>query len=326
MLAGAVRARCLCAILAFFCRFCLAMSDAILAPSLPYRGRFAPSPTGLLHAGSLTTAVGSYLEARCRGGEWWLRMEDLDPPREMAGAADNILRTLAVFGFEWDGELSYQHDRHDAYRAALDQLIAQGDAYGCACTRKEIAERSQRGADGMIYPGSCRDGVSAGREARAWRLRVDDRYTGFADRLQGECGQRLQSEIGDVVLLRADGFWAYQLAVVVDDIAHGMTDIVRGADLLVSTPRQLWLRDKLGGAPVTHCHLPLMVNAAGEKLSKQTLAPAIDASAAAGELRLALSRLGHHPPAEVVTLAELWQWALANWQLPRVPRGPIVLA
>lgn len=302
------------------------MSVTADSPYQPYRGRFAPSPTGRLHAGSLTTAVGSYLEAKRHGGQWWLRMEDLDPPREMPGAADDILRTLAAFGFEWDGELCYQHDRHDAYRAALDQLIAQGDAYGCACTRREIADASQRGVDGMIYPGTCRNGVAAGRVARAWRLRVDDTLTSFTDRLQGECGQRLQSEIGDVVLLRADGFWAYQLAVVVDDIAQGMTDIVRGADLLVSTPRQLWLRQKLGGAPVSHCHLPLMVNAAGEKLSKQTLAAAIDARLAASELRLALTRLGHTPPPEAGDLAELWQWARAHWSLANVAAAPIVIA
>ncbi|MDC7705040.1 tRNA glutamyl-Q(34) synthetase GluQRS [Vogesella indigofera] len=302
------------------------MSVTAPVPVLPYRGRFAPSPTGLLHAGSLTTAVGSYLEAKRHGGEWWLRMEDLDPPREMAGAADAILRTLQAFGFEWDGELVYQHDRHERYRAALAQLVAQGDAYGCGCTRKEIAAAGHHGADGMVYPGTCRHGVAPGRSARAWRLRVDDSLTAFHDRLQGEYGQHLQSEIGDFVLLRADGFWAYQLAVVVDDIAQGMTDIVRGADLLVSTPRQLWLRQKLGGPAVTHCHLPLMVNAAGEKLSKQTLAPAIDARAAAAELRQALTRLGHAPPAEAGDVAELWQWARSNWQLARVPPGPIVIA
>ncbi|MEQ6291742.1 tRNA glutamyl-Q(34) synthetase GluQRS [Vogesella sp. GCM10023246] len=291
-----------------------------------YRGRFAPSPTGLLHAGSLTTAVGSYLEARCRGGQWLLRMEDLDPPREMPGAAANILRTLEAFGFEWDGEVVYQSQRHPLYRAALDQLITQGDAYGCACTRKEISEHGRRGVDGMVYPGTCRHGVATGRSPRAWRLAVPETELSFDDRLQGHYVQQLQRDIGDFVLLRADGFWAYQLAVVVDDIAQGINDIVRGADLLVSTPRQLWLRQCLAGPAVTHCHLPLMVNAAGEKLSKQTLAPAISPQAAAGELRLALQRLGHLPPAERQSLPELWQWALANWSLARVPAGPVTIA
>lgn len=291
-----------------------------------YRGRFAPSPTGLLHAGSLTTAVGSFLEARSRGGQWLLRMEDLDPPREMPGAAANILRTLEAFGFEWDGEVVYQSQRHHLYRAALEQLITQGDAYGCACTRKEISAQGRRGVDGMVYPGTCRHGLAAGRSPRAWRLRVPDAELGFDDRLQGHYAQQLQRDIGDFVLLRADGFWAYQLAVVVDDIQQQITDIVRGADLLVSTPRQLWLRQCLGGEAVSHCHLPLMVNAAGEKLSKQTLAPAISPALAAQELRLALHRLGHAAPAEAQTLAELWQWAHANWALASVPAGPVVIA
>lgn len=302
--------------------------SASIAPvsTRPYRGRFAPSPTGLLHAGSLSTAIGSYLEAWVHGGEWWLRIEDLDPPREMAGAADAILRTLDAFGFEWQGELVWQHDRHELYRAALAQLIAQGDAYGCACTRKEIAAAGLRGPDGMVYPGTCRHGVAAGREARAWRLRVPDAELAFDDRLQGRYAQQLQRDIGDVVLLRADGYWAYQLAVVVDDIAQGMTDIVRGADLLVSTPRQLWLRQCLGGPSVTHCHLPVLTNAAGEKLSKQTLAPAIDAANVVSQLRQALAWLGHLVPADVQTRDEIWQWARQNWQLGRVPAGPIVMA
>lgn len=290
-----------------------------------YRGRFAPSPTGLLHAGSLTTAVGSYLEARTRQGEWLLRVEDLDPPREKPGAADDILRTLEAFGFEWDGEVVFQHDRHDLYRHALDQLIRHGDAFGCACTRKEVAAASRPGLDGMVYPGTCRQGVPAGRQARAWRLRVPEAFVDFEDRLQGHYGQHLAQDIGDVVLLRADGFWAYQLAVVVDDMAQGVTDIVRGADLLVSTPRQLWLRQCLGGTPVTHCHLPVMANAAGEKLSKQTLAPAISQQGAAGQLRVALDRLGHPVPDEVQTLDELWAWARSAWQLARVPRGPVII-
>ncbi|WP_174875281.1 tRNA glutamyl-Q(34) synthetase GluQRS [Vogesella oryzae] len=295
------------------------------APDFSYRGRFAPSPTGLLHAGSLTTAVGSYLEARSRGGQWLLRMEDLDPPREMPGAATNILRTLEAFGFEWDGEVVYQSQRHHLYRAALEQLIRQGDAYGCGCSRKEISAHGLRGLDGMVYPGTCRHGLAPGRSPRAWRLKVPDRTLGFEDRLQGYYAQQLQQDIGDFVLLRADGFWAYQLAVVVDDIEQGISDIVRGADLLVSTPRQLWLRQCLGGPAISHCHLPLMVNLAGEKLSKQTLAPAISPRLAADELRLALLRLGHAAPADVQSLAELWSWALTHWSLSRVPAGPVVI-
>lgn len=293
------------------------MSDPV------YRGRFAPSPTGLLHAGSLSTAVGSYLEARARGGQWLLRMEDLDPPREVPGAADAILRTLDAFGFEWDGAVEYQSRRHVLYRDALQQLIASGAAYACACTRKEIAAAARRGLDGYVYPGTCRNGCPAGREGKAWRLRVNDEAIVAADRLQGDYRQNLAEDIGDFVLLRADGFWAYQLAVVVDDAEQGITDIVRGADLLVSTPRQIQVQRSLGVSTPSYCHLPVLVNAAGEKLSKQTLAPAIEAGDAVVQLRQALARLGHPPPADCLSLADIWSWARANWSLARVPRGPV---
>ena len=301
------------------------IARTVAMPVIPYRGRFAPSPTGLLHAGSLMTAVGSYLEARCRGGEWWVRMEDLDPPREMPGAADDILRTLEAFGFEWDGEVVYQSQRHHLYQAALQQLIDSGHVYPCSCSRKEITSIARRGVDGHVYPGWCRDGCRKQREHHAWRLRVDDTPVSFVDRLQGVYQQNLAHEIGDFVLLRADGFWAYQLAVVVDDAEQGMSDIVRGADLLVSTPRQIHIQRCLGLPTPGYCHLPLLVNAAGEKLSKQTLAPAIDRAAVAKELRLALCRLGHIPPAECQSAKELWQWACANWSLAAVPAGPCQL-
>ncbi|MCD4505848.1 tRNA glutamyl-Q(34) synthetase GluQRS [Chromobacterium piscinae] len=290
-----------------------------------YRGRFAPSPTGLLHAGSLSTAVGSYLEARSRGGEWLLRMEDLDPPREVPGAADDILRTLEAFGFEWDGEVAYQSRRHGLYRAALEQLAASGQAYACCCTRKEIAAHARRGLDGYVYPGTCRRGCPDGREGRAWRLAVAEGETAVNDRLQGAYRQDLARDIGDFVLLRADGFWAYQLAVVVDDAEQGVTDIVRGADLLVSTPRQLAVYDALGLPAPGYCHLPVLTNAAGEKLSKQTLAPAISTRDAARQLRAALELLGHVPPADCESLDDLWRWAAANWLLSRVPAGPLQL-
>ncbi|AOZ49932.1 tRNA glutamyl-Q(34) synthetase GluQRS [Chromobacterium vaccinii] len=290
-----------------------------------YRGRFAPSPTGLLHAGSLSTAVGSYLEARSRGGQWLLRMEDLDPPREVPGAADDILRTLEAFGFEWDREVVYQSRRHDLYRAALEQLAASGHAYACCCTRKEIAAHARRGLDGYVYPGTCRQGCPDGRAGRAWRLAVAEGERGVEDRLQGGYRQDLARDIGDFVLLRADGFWAYQLAVVVDDADQGVTDIVRGADLLVSTPRQLAVYDALGRPAPGYCHLPVLTNAAGEKLSKQTLAPAISARDAARQLSAALELLGHCPPAGCESLDELWRWAVANWSLSRVPAGPLQL-
>ncbi|WP_028533888.1 tRNA glutamyl-Q(34) synthetase GluQRS [Paludibacterium yongneupense] len=291
----------------------------------PYCGRFAPSPSGLLHAGSLTTAVGSYLEARCRNGIWRVRIEDLDPPREIPGASRAILATLEACGLYWDGEVVYQSRRHGLYREALERLIAEGHAYACNCSRREIALAARAGVDGMVYPGFCRSGMRAGREAHAWRLRVPEQEIACVDRLQGDCRQQLARDVGDFVLLRADGCWAYQLAVVVDDAEQGINDIVRGSDLLVSTPRQLWLQHCLAYARPGYCHLPLMVNAAGEKLSKQTLAPAISRDAARDELWRALSRLGHEPAADVGGLDELWAWAFANWRLAQVPAGPVVI-
>lgn len=291
-----------------------------------YRGRFAPSPTGLLHQGSLLTAVGSYLEAQRHQGEWWVRMEDLDPPREVTGAADDILRTLEAFGFEWDGPVVYQSQRHHLYRDALNWLQQQGLAYGCNCTRKAISTVAHIGVDGYVYPGFCRNKLLTTEQARAWRLKVDDQIVvTVEDRLQGLYQQQLSRDVGDFVLLRADGYWAYQLAVVVDDAEQGMTDIVRGADLLVSTPRQVYLQRQLGMAVPDYCHLPVLVNAQGEKLSKQTLAPAIGRNDMAGQLRQALVLLGHEPPAECGHLSELWAWAKAHWQLSVVPAGPVMV-
>ena len=291
----------------------------------PYRGRFAPSPTGLLHAGSLTTAVGSYLQARTQGGEWLLRMEDLDPPREMPGASAAILRTLEALGFAWDGPVVYQSQRLDTYQQALDHLVAQQRAYPCACTRREIALAGQAGLDGVVYPGTCRAGLPAGRTGRAWRLRVPAGLTRVVDGLHGPIEQDVLACVGDYVLKRADGLFAYQLAVVVDDAWQGVNAVVRGADLLDSTTRQIVLQQALGVATPSYVHLPVLVNAAGEKLSKQTLAPAIRPDAAAAELRLALTRLGHPPPADCGGLAELWAWALAHWQVSRVSAAPVVV-
>lgn len=292
-------------------------------PASPYRGRFAPSPTGLLHAGSLTTAVGSYLHARSQGGQWLLRIEDLDPPREMPGAADTILRTLEALGFAWDGEVVWQSRRLAAYQQALDALIAAGQAYPCACTRREIALAGRPGVDGVVYPGTCRAGLAPGKSGRAWRLCTPEGEVEFRDGHYGVQRQNVAREVGDYVLKRADGLFAYQLAVVVDDAWQGVSDVVRGADLLDSTARQMVLQAALGAPTPRYTHLPLLVNAAGEKLSKQTLAPAIRPDQAADELRLALTRLNHAPPADCQGLDELWGWALAHWSLARAPAAPV---
>lgn len=289
-----------------------------------YRGRFAPSPTGPLHFGSLVAALGSCLDARAHGGEWLVRMEDVDAPRNVPGAADGILATLEAYGFEWDGEVLWQSRRLEAYAAALEGLKVAGLAYGCACSRKEIADAATHAAidGGLAYPGTCRAGLPSGRSARAWRLRTGAAETAFDDRLQGRIAQRLERDVGDFVLLRADGQFAYQLAVVVDDAFQGITDVVRGADLIDSTPRQIWLQHCLGLPSMRYAHLPVATNAAGEKLSKQTLAPALDTARAGAELVRALAFLGQEPLAELAAAgcAEVWQWAREHWDFARIPR------
>jgi len=288
----------------------------------PYRGRFAPSPTGALHFGSLVAAVGSYLEAKTRGGLWLVRMEDLDPPREQPGASEAILRTLEACGMSWDGEIMYQSRRSEAYRAALSRLEAQGLVYACGCSRREIAD-SGLGPDGaLIYPGTCRNGLAPGKTPRATRVRVEHEPIGFVDAVQGAQSQDLAAEVGDFVLLRADGLFAYQLAVVVDDAEQGITDVVRGADLLASTPRQIYLQRLLGLPSPRYLHLPAAVNAAGEKLSKQTLAAPVDQRNPVPVLVQVMDFLGQAPPANLrhATLAEFWAWALSRWDAKRIPR------
>lgn len=285
-----------------------------------YRGRFAPSPTGPLHFGSLVAALASYLEARQQQGEWLLRMEDLDTPRNMPGAADAILRSLEAFGFEWDGAVVYQSERHDLYAAALARLQEDGLVYPCGCTRKEIADSAIHGIEGAIYPGTCRSGLPPGKTARAWRIRAENRTIGFDDAIQGHVAQNLARNIGDFVLKRADGFYAYQLAVVVDDADQAITHVVRGADLLDSTPRQIYLQQVLGLPAMHYAHIPVVLNAQGEKLSKQTQAAAVDDLQPATQLWQALDFLQQSPPAAIrnAPLADIWQWADQNWQLSRI--------
>lgn len=283
-----------------------------------YIGRFAPSPTGPLHFGSLVAAVGSYLDARAAKGHWLVRMEDIDEPRCSQQSADEILFALEAHGFDWAGEVVYQSRRKERYRAALDQLIESGMAYPCACSRKEIADSTLNGIEGPIYPGTCRDGLK-GKAARAWRVRVDDAPVCFDDRLLGLQCQRLASDIGDFVVRRADGLFAYQLAVVVDDADQGITHIVRGADLLTSTPRQIHLQKLLGLAVPSYLHLPVAVNEAGQKLSKQTQAPPLDCRHAGANLCGAMKFLGLNPGtllAEALPKTVL-DWGVENWQASR---------
>ena len=302
-----------------------------------YRGRFAPSPTGPLHFGSLAAAVGSYLDAKKYRGTWLVRMEDLDTPRCVPGAADDILKTLEAFGLHWEGEILYQSRRSAAYEEVLHKLQTLGAAYPCSCTRKEIADSALYGIDGPVYPGTCRNGIPAGREGRAWRVRTDklisvrpepvEGHEGFdklspngsliefTDALQGHIVQHLETEIGDFVVKRADGLFAYQLAVAVDDAFQNITHVVRGADLLHSTPRQIHLQRLLGFATPAYMHLPIAVNAQGEKLSKQTLAPAVAADDAVVTLVAVLEFLRQQPPAELRQgrVEEVLGWAVEHW-------------
>ena len=297
----------------------------LLQTAAPYTGRFAPSPTGLLHIGSLLTALASYADARAHGGRWLLRMEDLDPPREMAGAADDILRTLEAFGFEWDGGVAYQSRRYDLYHEALGRLKAKGLVYPCDCSRKDWQAAARAGADGFVYNGCCAglDPQRALHKTPAWRVRVPDEIIGFDDAVVGHYAQNLAHDIGDFVLLRADGFWAYQLAVVADDAAQGITHIVRGQDLLVSTPRQLWLQRALDTPEPHYAHLPLLVNGAGQKWSKQTLAPALDLGAREALLRQVMAYLKLPAAPEVGRPQDLLAWAVRHWDMAKVPKAAI---
>ncbi len=279
-----------------------------------YRGRFAPSPTGPLHFGSLAAAVASYLDAKHHNGIWLLRMEDLDAPRCMPGAAEDILKTLEAFGLESDEPVMYQSHRTEAYEIALQQLKEMNAVYPCSCTRREIADSALHGIEGPVYPGTCRNGIPSERSGRAWRVYTNDEPVAFEDRLQGHISQRIESEIGDFVIKRADNLFAYQLAVVIDDAAQGITHVVRGADLLHSTPRQMHLQKLLKLPTPSYMHLPIAVNAAGEKFSKQMLAKPVEKNPAA--LFEALLFLRQQPPEDLRSagISEMLAWATAHWQ------------
>lgn len=282
-----------------------------------YIGRFAPSPTGPLHAGSLVTAMASYLDAKTNSGQWLVRIEDIDEARTVAGAAERILGSLVTLGMHWDGEIVWQSGRKHLYQASFDQLNAY--TYACGCTRREIADsRIGLGSDGaVVYPGTCRTGLAPGKRARAFRLRVPEfgqvgECIEFEDAWVGPVSQHLSTEAGDFVLKRADGYWAYQLAVVVDDAAQCVSHVVRGADLLGSTPRQIYLQRLLQLPTPRYLHVPVAVNRLGDKLSKQTGARELNLQRpletlldAAGFLGLAFV----HPR----STEQFWQSAMIAW-------------
>lgn len=279
-----------------------------MTPS-PYVGRFAPTPSGFLHFGSLVAALASWLDARAVGGRWLLRLEDTDPPREMPGARDAILHTLEGYGLEWDGEVVFQSQRHDAYAEVVERLFRQGLAYACTCSRKQL-----EGSNG-IYPGTCRNAGHA-REDAAIRLRVPELSYRFSDRVQGEFAQHLGREVGDFIIQRRDGLYAYQLAVVLDDAWQGVTDIVRGADLLDNTPRQLYLQELLGFSQPRYLHIPLIIQPDGHKLGKSYRSPPLAPEQATPLLLRALRALGQatDPALEGASPGEVLAVARQQWR------------
>ncbi|WP_160288412.1 tRNA glutamyl-Q(34) synthetase GluQRS [Pseudomonas knackmussii] len=285
-------------------------------PESRYIGRFAPTPSGYLHFGSLVAAVASYLDARAVGGRWLVRMEDLDPPREMPGAQDAILQTLERYGFEWDGPVERQSSRGEAYEAVIQQWLLSGLAYACTCSRKQLE------GTGGIYPGTCRNAQHDWHGDVAIRIRVPELEYAFIDRVQGEFRQHLGREVGDFIIRRRDGLFAYQLAVVLDDAWQGVTDIVRGADLLDNTPRQLYLQELLGIAHPRYLHVPLIIQPDGHKLGKSYRSPPLPVEQAAPLLVRALRALGQEAPEALVhgSPREVLDWGIAHWDAGRIPR------
>jgi len=292
-------------------------------PLRPYRGRFAPTPSGPLHFGSLVAALASYLDARAHGGEWFVRIEDIDPPRERPGAADRILFDLERLGLHWDGPVLRQSTRGHAYQDAIERLLRQGLLRQCTCSRAALAalpeNRARVSGEDLYHPAGC-VGIAPGLAGRyALRFRVPDREVEFMDRTQGRQSGNVARTHGDFVLRRRDGLYAYQLAVVVDDAAQGILDIVRGMDLLTSTPRQILLQEALGYVRPSYMHVPLAVDESGRKLSKSADAPAAALAGPGVQLAAALEFLGQRPPADLCRAgaAEVLQWGVSNWQ----PRG-----
>ncbi|HEV2220103.1 MAG TPA: tRNA glutamyl-Q(34) synthetase GluQRS [Casimicrobiaceae bacterium] len=297
-----------------------------------YRGRFAPSPTGGLHFGSLVAALASHADARAAGGQWLLRIEDVDLARARPGATDAILATLERFGFTWDGPVWRQSLRGDVYAAALERLDAQGLVYACTCSRRDLAGVMPGAIGERVYPGRCRDRAlrpAASQTAHsrfASRVRVPATPIGFVDRHYGPQSQDLASDVGDFILRRRDSLYAYQLAVVVDDAEQGITDIVRGADLLASTARQIFLQRSLGCTTPRYLHVPVAVDAHGNKLSKQVRAPAL-AGDPLPALIAAWRFLGQAAPAdEPASVAEFWSYAVPNWESRRLPPASVLPA
>tara|TARA_B110000914_G_scaffold186160_1_gene170085 strand:+ start:235 stop:1149 length:915 start_codon:yes stop_codon:yes gene_type:complete len=293
-----------------------ATSQADTESESGYIGRFAPSPTGPLHFGSLLAALASFLDARANQGKWLMRIEDLDPPREPAGSAELILQQLQDFGMNWDDEVLYQSTRLGVYEEVMGQLQDKGLAYPCDCTRPQIREM------GLVYNGSCRERSTPPEKPYALRLKTEALKIGFDDVIQGHFSQQLELDAGDFVIRRKDELYAYQLAVVVDDEFQNITHVVRGWDLLDSTPRQIYLQRVLNYQEMSYIHIPIIVDEKGQKLSKQAFAPSIETDRASEAIYKALVFLGQVPPAEIAIERpeSQLQWAIANWDSQAVAK------
>jgi glutamyl-Q tRNA(Asp) synthetase len=285
-------------------------------------GRFAPTPSGPLHLGSLLAAVGSFLSVKQVNGRWLLRIEDLDRNRVVPGLADQMLQTLESFGFEWDGVVEFQNNRIVYYEAALARMAAAGLCYACHCSRSQLAAQALEPAEELVYPGTCRNGPAANQGPHALRFRIDtlQARVSFEDRLQGLTSEDCRHTAGDFVIRRRDGYFAYHLAVVVDDELQGVTEVVRGCDLLSCTSRQILLQQALGYRTPGYAHLPLLLEADGRKLAKSRHAVPLDTDRAASALWEALRWLRQEPPPELAgaSIREIWAWALPNWRPERL--------
>jgi glutamyl-Q tRNA(Asp) synthetase len=285
-----------------------------------YRGRFAPSPTGSVHFGTLLAAVGSYLQAKKNKGEWLIRMEDVDITRKVDGSDTEILHTLEAFGFEWHGEIVYQSQRTQYYQDALVQLQAQSLIFPCICSRNQLSKTNSD-----VYPGTCRHRRLPEKDEHALRLLVDHSNIEFNDAVMGWQSEKLAQQCGDFVIKRRDGLFAYQLAVVVDDALQNITEIVRGADLLDSTSRQIYLQQLLGYPTPAYCHLPLAIDSTGNKISKSEGSAEVDINNKESLLLQGLNFLGQEPMADLPgsNIDDIWQWAITHWDISTVPTDRI---
>ena len=285
-----------------------------------YRGRFAPSPTGPLHFGSLVAAVASYADALHHNGEWLLRIDDVDEARARSSAVDLILKTLEILGFEWSGKPAFQTDRIKLYKSVINELLINNRAFHCGCTRKEVDTTEQPALTSPIYPGTCRNGLPTGKKQRSVRLRVENKEVYFIDRFAGPIRQNVSDKVGDFIIQRADGFVAYQLAVVVDDYIENITHILRGADLLSSTPRQIYLQEQLGFPCPIYGHIPLVIDRFGKKLSKNDSAPYLSSEHPTSQLLTAWKFLGQIPPdGHAETVSDFWCHAGSTWNPSNIP-------